>query len=232
VGDGWFEYAAKVEMPRMKSNLRTHAASWYEKAAPAATGLAKEKIEHRLEAVHAADQRAYSGPPLPALDDFTAVNEKTKKSNWSAENGWCNPGTLNFVAAAGEGVTLAQIGCAAGTKDKTAITRVADANLAKTVALVFDVNSMLTKDVQIALLFRTKDGKGYETRGSVAHPGWNRNLRFRLDARDLKSSVSKIPWLAYDTAFEPRNRIDRLSILVYNGTEAGKLQVGPVRIQE
>jgi hypothetical protein len=48
----------------------------------------------------------------------------------------------------------------------------------------------------------------------------------------MKSSASKQPWKEHDTAFEPRNAIERFSILFYNLSNGGSAKIGPLRIQQ
>ena len=232
VGDSWFEFAGKVELPRMQANLRGHAGNWYEKAMPLAGGVEKAKLEKRLDAIHASDLRVYRGPPLAIFDNFETSAQGVGKGTWTADKGWCNNGVLNMVANPDEKGTLAQVLCSPGTKDKAALTRTGQVNLSGIDGLVFDVDSTFKKDVNVAILFVMVDGKGYETRAVAVHPGMNRDLRFPLDKRDFKSSVSKQPWQAFDTAFVPRNRVQRLSILIYNLTEQGNIEIGPLRMQK
>ena len=67
IADGWWGLA-ESENEYRKAALRRHAATWYEKAKPAATGLAKAKIDKRLAEL-AADQPVASPgtPTAPAL---------------------------------------------------------------------------------------------------------------------------------------------------------------------
>jgi hypothetical protein len=81
-------------------------------------------------------------------------------------------------------------------------------------------------------MFFTKDGAAYETRPLFVRPGWNRNLRFPLGLGDMKSSVSKQPWKEYDTSFEPRNALERFSILIYNLSDSGSVKIGAIRFQQ
>ena len=60
--------------------------------------------------------------------------------------------------------------------------------------------------------------------------GLEPRLAFPADKRDFKSSVSKQPWQSFDTALEPRNRVQRFSILIYNLTEQGNVEIGPLRM--
>ena len=81
-------------------------------------------------------------------------------------------------------------------------------------------------------MFHAKDDKVYESRAVFVRPGWNRNLRFPLEMGDMKSSAGPTPWKAYDMPFEPRNAIDRISVLIYNLNETGMVQIGPIREQK
>ncbi len=174
----------------------------------------------------------YKGPALPVLDDFSVLIDQWNKPAWVAEKVWCNETLLEFQDNKTEKATIARVSCKAGDKFKAAITRFGERDLSKTRALVFDLHSNLAQGLNVSLMFHAKDDKVYESRAVFVRPGWNRNLRFPLEMGDMKSSAGPTPWKAYDTPFEPRNAIDRISVLIYNLNETGMVQIGPIREQK
>jgi hypothetical protein len=176
--------------------------------------------------------RYNTGPELPVLDNFTVLEDHYKKPVWIAEKDWCNETALEIVDDKAEKGKVARVTCKAGEKFKAAITRASDCDLSATHALVFDLHSTLTQGFNVALLFHRKDGKAFESRVVFVRPGWNRNLRFPLEMGDMKSDAGPQPWKNYDTPFEPRNAIDRMSVLLYNLNESGTVIIGPIREQK
>src|SRR5204862_5799174 len=49
LGDGWWEMAQRSAGGPVKSAMLAHAADWYAKAAPNLDGLAKAKVEKRID---------------------------------------------------------------------------------------------------------------------------------------------------------------------------------------
>lgn len=49
VGDGWWDLSEKESAPAVRERLRQRAHAWYEKAAPALSGLHKTKVDKRLK---------------------------------------------------------------------------------------------------------------------------------------------------------------------------------------
>jgi hypothetical protein len=174
----------------------------------------------------------YSGPALPPLDDFSVIQDQFQKSTWLAESEWCNQTQMNIVEDKEEKTRTMLVNFAGGTKFKAAVTRNVPIDLAGAQAIVFDLESKLGRGINVALLFVMKDGKAYETRPLFVRPGWNRNLRFPLGQGDFKSSASKEPWKEYDTAFEPRAQVERMSILLYNASDIGAAKIGALRLQK
>jgi hypothetical protein len=174
----------------------------------------------------------YSGPTLPVLEGFSVAVDQWQKPLWVAEKDWCNTSTLQYANdQVGEG-TLLQVDFQGGDKLKAAVTRFGILDLSLTQSLVFDVHSSLARGFNMAVMFFAKDGAAYETRPLFVRPGWNRNLRFPLGLGDMKSSVSKQPWKEYDTSFEPRNALERFSILIYNLSDSGSVKIGAIRFQQ
>lgn len=174
----------------------------------------------------------YKGPKLPVLDDFQTMMDQYNKPIWQPEKDWCNETAMHFTLGQNAKADLLQVTCTGGTKFKSAVTRFMPCDLSGTRALVFDLNSSLAQGLNVSLLFNTKDGKAYESRAVFVRPGWNRGLRFPLDMGDMKSSASKVPWQAYDTSFEPRKEVERMTILMYNLNESGTIQIGPLYQQK
>lgn len=172
----------------------------------------------------------YGGPPLPAFDDFTQRVDQWQKPIWQAEKEWCNPAGMSFITEDGTG--MIELNFTGGPKDKAALTRNLAANLSAAQALVFDLHSSLGRGFNVSLLFAAKDGKSYETRPVFVRPGWNRNLRFPLNLGDMKSSASRPPWKDYNTPLEPRNSIERVTVLIYNLSDSGTVKLGPIRAQK
>ena len=104
--------------------------------------------------------------------------------------------------------------------------------MSKTRALVFDLHSGLTQGLNVSMMFYCKDGKVYESRAVFIRPGWNRNMRFPLEMGDMKSNSGATPWKNYDNPFEPRDKVERIAVLIYNLTETGTVKVGPIREQK
>ncbi|HYG75803.1 MAG TPA: DUF4159 domain-containing protein [Planctomycetota bacterium] len=173
----------------------------------------------------------YSGPELPVFDNYLEPLDKWNKPIWSAEAEWCNETQLWTIDDKTEKMKIQAVRFSGGTKHKAAIARNGLIDLSKTQAVVFDLHSDLKSGCNIALLINTKDGKAYETRPVFSRPGWNRNLRFPLNMGDLKSSASKVPWKDYDTPLEPRDQVERITILIYNLTESGAVKIGPLKLQ-
>jgi len=174
----------------------------------------------------------YNGPPLPVLDDFEVTVDQWQKPIWVAEKDWCNPSALQFAKDEEGKSNLLQVDFEGGTKLKAAATRFGNLDLALTQGLVFDLHSSLGRGFSVAVMFFAKDGSAYETRPLFVRPGWNRNLRFPLGLGDMKSSASKQPWKEYDTSFEPRNAVERFSILIYNLSDGGSVKIGAIRCQQ
>jgi hypothetical protein len=121
---------------------------------------------------------------------------------------------------------------AGGANFKAAVTRTGLADLAATRALVFDMFSKLKQGFYVSLLFVCTDNRSYETRGVFVRPGWNRNLRFPLNLGDMKSNTGKPPWKEHSVTFEPRNEVERFSILFYNQSDTGYVKIRPIRRQK
>jgi hypothetical protein len=173
----------------------------------------------------------YNGPPLAALDDFTVAQDQYNKQIWNVEKEWCNETQMWLLDDKNEKTKVISLRFTGGEKFKAAITRQLATDLSTAEALVFDLQSDLKSGCNIALLFNTKDGKAYECRPVFARPGWNRGLRFPLALGDMKSSHSKVPWKDYDTPFEPRNQVERITLLIYNLNESGAVKMGPIRVE-
>jgi len=173
----------------------------------------------------------YNGPALGALDDFTVTQDKWNKPIWGAEKDWCNDTQMWLLDDKKEDSKVISVRFSGGPKFKAAITRQVSTDLSNAEALVFDLMSDLKSGCNISLLFNTKDGKAYECRPVFARPGWNRGLRFPLALGDMKSGHSKEPWKEYDTAFEPRNQVERITLLIYNLNEDGAVKMGPIRVE-
>jgi len=174
----------------------------------------------------------YNGPPLPAMDDFSIDRDQYQKPTWYAETDWCNTTEMWIVDEAEEKGKVVGVRFNGGTKFKAAVTRNVPQDLSGSQAIVFDMFSSVGSGVNVALLFTAKDGKAYETRPVFVRPGWNRNLRFPLNLGDTKSSASPQPWKEYDTPFEPRNSVERMTVLIYNLGESGAVKIGPIKSQK
>jgi len=174
----------------------------------------------------------YNGPALPVADDFSVANDQNNKPFWVAEKEWCNETQLWVLDEKPEKSKVLAVRFSSGAKHKAAVARQGAMDLSKSLALVFDLHSDLKSGCNIALLINTKGGRAYETRPVFSRPGWNRNLRFPLNLGDFKSSASKEPWKEYDTPLEPRDQVERVTVLIYNLTESGAVKIGPLRIQK
>jgi hypothetical protein len=151
---------------------------------------------------------------------------------WVAEKEWCNQTALRIAEDPDDRRVTALVDFAGGDKFKAAITRYGVSDLSAVQAIVLDLYSSLKRGFDVSFLFFGKDGAVYETRPLFVRPGWNRNLRFPLNLGDLKSSASNPPWRAHDVTFEPRNAIERFSILFYNQNDTGYVKIGPIRQQK
>jgi hypothetical protein len=173
----------------------------------------------------------YNGPALPALDDYTVDLDKWNKPIWRAEADWCNPTEMWLLPDVHEKTKVLSVRFTGGEKFKAAVARLLDTDLSAAQALVFDAYSDLKSGANVSLLFNCKNDRAFESRPVFVRPGWNRNLRFPLNLGDLKSNASKEPWKNHDTPFEPRNEIERITILIYNLSDSGAMKLGPIRKQ-
>ncbi|MBI3830120.1 MAG: DUF4159 domain-containing protein [Planctomycetes bacterium] len=170
----------------------------------------------------------YSGPELPAFDDFSKENDANAQPLWVAED-WGNPAVLAY-ANIEKGRAL-KVAFTKGAKSKAAVTRDLGLDLSKSKSIVLDLYSSLPHGFNVALLFQTRPGwVGYECRPVYVKPGWNRNLRFPLDLDDFKSA--KNDWKTYDQPFGQRSDVAKISVLLYNLESDGEAMIGNLRIEK
>ena len=137
--------------------------------------------------------------------------------------------TLSFAQNAAEKGNIATVVCTGGTKFKAGITRFGD---------------LIRRRSRCGDGFEFRFAAGLERGAAVCGQGWQ-SLRIACGVRAGRagiaifvsrsiwrheSSASKEPWKNYDTPFEPRNAIERISILIYNLNASGKVLVGRLRI--
>jgi hypothetical protein len=170
----------------------------------------------------------YKGTPIKPFDEFELTNYQDGTPIWGTED-WGSAGQIGTVWTP-EGREM-KVTFKGGEKAKVVVTRLVDLDLGQAKAVVLDLFSALPEGINASLLFATKpDWDGFETRPIFIRPGWNRNLRFPLTLGDFKSSRSQ--WKNYDTAFEPRVEVGRLSILLYNLGVDGEARVDNLRIEK
>jgi len=147
---------------------------------------------------------------------------------WYAEEGWCNPAVLSTSVE--EDVPLVDVQFAPGSQHKSAVTIDLAADLSLIDAFHLDVLSMPSEPIRIAMLFRTAAGDAFETPLVAIEPGWSR-VCFSLVDADLKSNTSSPPWASYSVAFEPRDAVTQISLLIYGGQQSGVVRFGPLLAQ-
>jgi hypothetical protein len=169
----------------------------------------------------------YHGAPLPLFDDFERDVTEEGTPVWAIEE-WGNPGEIAFERAPG-GHEL-RVRMRAGEKAKVVLSRLVELDLTGAKSVVFDLHSGLQEGFNASLLFQTKpDWDGFETRPVYIRPGWNRDLRFPLTLDDFKSS--KTGWREYNTPFQPRAEVGRLSVLLYNLRVNGDVRIDNLRVE-
>ncbi|MCE9591237.1 MAG: hypothetical protein K8S99_12010 [Planctomycetes bacterium] len=80
VGDAWWDITGK-EPPAFKRAIQTRSAYWYRKAAPELTGLAKARVEQRLD-----ELAITSGPEAAAIDLLSLIQLPTG-GTWKLDAG-------------------------------------------------------------------------------------------------------------------------------------------------
>lgn len=173
--------------------------------------------------------------PAPALTiantlQLTVSGHSDDRPEWYAEDGWCNHTELGAGSQDKEGGGLMEASLRGGGREKAAVTLNSPADLSAVEALVMDVDSRLQQEVQATLLFRTFNDEAYETRPLAILPGWNRDLRFPLGSKDLKSSTGNPPWRDHNVDFASRDQVERITVLIYNKDQTGTIHFsGPRR---
>ena len=147
---------------------------------------------------------------------------------WYVEEGWSNPADLSTSEE--DDVPLVDVQFAPGPQHKSVITLDLAADLSDVDAFHIDVLSMLEHDIKLAMLFRTTAGNAFETPQVAIESGWN-GVCFSLVDADLKSNTSDPPWAGYRVAFEPRDEVAQISLLIYGGPQAGVVRFGPLLAQ-
>jgi formylglycine-generating enzyme required for sulfatase activity len=87
LGDAWWT-AAEAAKGANKSELQIASRYWYAKALPALTGLAKVKVEQRLQSLSGAVTKTLKGPKLsavPAKAPFSAQEAKALQVAWAKQ---------------------------------------------------------------------------------------------------------------------------------------------------
>ena len=129
-----------------------------------------------------APDEALAGAKMTMLDDFDGA------LSWALEKDWGDPAAVE--AAAGAMVVRLEPGKMAKNVVSRALAPPRD--LSKHNAILVDVTSELKADCLVGLaLITTAEGTFIETPSAVVRPGANRNIVFRLDARNFKNTVSK-----------------------------------------
>lgn len=147
---------------------------------------------------------------------------------WYVEEGWSNPADLSTSEE--DDVPLVDVKFASGAQHKSVITLDLACDLSVVDAFHVDVLSMLEHDVKLAMLFRTAGGNAFETPQVAVGPEWN-GVCFSLVDADMKSNTSDPPWAGYRVAFEPRDEVTQISLLIYGGQQAGVVRFGPLLAQ-
>jgi len=170
----------------------------------------------------------YSGPELPAFDDFEQAADAEGVPAWRAED-WGN--AVTAASAPGQHGRALKVVFKGGDKAKAAVGRNVELDLANAKALVLDLHSSMKQGFNVAILYQTRpDWTGFESRPVFVRPGANKNLRFPLALDDFKSS--KTDWKQYDTAFKPRGQVSRITILLYNLENNGEVSIDNLRIEK
>jgi hypothetical protein len=169
----------------------------------------------------------YQGPALPLLDDFEKDADDQGNALWVVED-WGNPADSSFIRAA-QGRELS-VRMKSGEKSKVGVSRLVELDLSEAKAVVLDLHSGLPEGFNAALLFSVKpDWAGFETRPLFIRPGWNRNLRFPLSLDDFKSAKNE--WKEYNSPFQPRKEVARISVLLYNLHVDGEVRIDNLRVE-
>lgn len=174
----------------------------------------------------------YAGPALPQLPNFTRWVSDQQQHVWSVAREGHNPCEVQVIADANERTNVLQLTLQSAGRHKAMVVGQVPADLSAAAAVVIDVHSTLWHECYLSLLFKTREGKAYETRPLTVGTGWTRNLRFPLDLSDFKSDASPTPWGAYDTRFSPRGAVEQIALVLYNHGDSGVLRLGPLRVQK
>lgn len=174
----------------------------------------RKKIEELAAVVKKEDVKP--GPAAPAKP---ATTEGYEASGWSFRP-WGYPATvvIQTEAATGNKILTVQGRPADPAKpaDKTAFGRILapPLDLTKTPRLTFKAYNGDKRNLHLAVFFINAAGEQYESRQLTIRPGWN-DYEVRLDEKSFKSNKNQ--WQSYDLAFDGRQAVRELVLLIYHG---------------
>ncbi len=94
-------------------------------------------------------------------------------------------------------------------REKAVVRKEVDLDLSRTTTLGIDAFNLSSQAPGLALAMHSTDGAWFELRSQALHPGWNRDLRWSLEAKDDFSTGTDL------TAWQAKSgTIDRLMVLV------------------
>jgi hypothetical protein len=163
--------------------------------------------------------------PAPAADTGLDVTLM-----WNVEQ-WGNPGKVEVVTQAENGVEnrMLAVSFAAKDKDKTAIRTNADMDLSQYKAVVFDAYNDSDKPLGIAVAAITMPMQYIESIAPVVQPKkWRREIVIDLDANTFKSEASN--WL-HQVKLENRNATKQVFFVIYNMAPQGIVYLDNIKLK-
>ncbi len=192
----------------------------------------REALE-RLETAGEADPSDTPDPSGAVAPPAGAAREGDwlEAGDWQRD-GWGNEGSARTVenTAAGDDRVL-ELRYRTGDHDKAAFTRTVRQNLSNARQIVFDVYNPENHPVKIAVALTTLPGyTWYESGVRTAQPGgWTTGIAFNLTRETWKSEASN--W-AFKTSPGNLERVERMSVLVYNPRNSGVLYLDRIHFEE
>jgi hypothetical protein len=177
-----------------------------------------------------AKMAAVTPPSGPRIDKVTVVDSFDGELSWQVPEGWGDPAEIEQVAGAnGKTNRIMEVRFRIAENHKAVVSCPLGTymDLSAYDALRLDLNSLLPVPCLVAVGFETLPEHQYvESAPQVVHPGWNKELTFRLDAKTFKSAAGG--WRYGESAGDLKN-VRRLLLLMY-AIPDGRVQVDNLRL--
>lgn len=172
-------------------------------------------------------QTSASSEEVPSLQHVERPDGLEKHPEWTAET-WGNPAQIVLADDADSRGQVLEVCYQPGNQDKIAVTRILAADFSRAGRLLFEACNVAEKPVSLAWAITTMpDWQYFESPPIELEPGrWRYDLAVNLLARTFKCAATD--W-DYASPLLNRNRIAKLTFLIYDAPEKGTLRIDRLR---